>query len=55
LITQVLQDTPNKKYIDMTKPHKKLVVDEIPQTQKTIIANILTLMILEDELKNKKT
>lgn len=52
LLTKVLQEWPQKNYIDTTKPSKKeLVSDKIPQTQKTIIANILTFMILEEELK----
>jgi hypothetical protein len=38
------------------QPRKKeLVGDKVPQTQKTIIANILTYMILEEELKKKES
>ncbi len=49
LITKILQEGPA---IDMNQPHKKqLTTKLVPQTQKTIIANILTFMILEEELQ----
>ena len=49
MITKILQEGPA---IDMNQPHKKqLTTKLVPQTQKTIIANILTFMILEEELQ----
>lgn len=56
LLTKVLQEWPEKHAITMMQPRKKeLVGDKVPQTQKTIIANILTYMILEEELKKKES
>ena len=49
MITKILQEGPA---IDINQPHKKqLTTKLVPQTQKTIIANILTFMILKEELQ----
>ena len=52
----MLQKGPKKDYIDAIKPHtKELVSDKVPSIHKTIIANIMTLMILQEELQKDKT
>lgn len=51
-IVQILQDWPKKNYIDMTQAHtKKIINDTIPTYQKSLIANMMILMILEEEAK----
>lgn len=51
-IVQILQDWPKKNYIDLRQPHtKKIVNDKIPSYQKSLIANMMILMILEEETK----
>ena len=53
MLTEVFQTWSEKWYIDKTKPYE-LKVKAVESTQKTIIANILTLMILKEELGGKE-
>lgn len=51
-IVQILQEWPKKNHIDLTQKHtKRIINDTVPNTQKSIIANIMILMILEEEMK----
>jgi hypothetical protein len=52
-IVQILQDWPKKNYIDIRQPHtKEIINDKIPSYQKSLIANMMILMILEEEAKD---
>lgn len=46
LLTQVLQQWPEKEYIESNKPYE-LSVQQVPETQKNIIARIFIYMIAE--------
>lgn len=51
-IVEILQEWPKKWYIDLTKPYtKKIVNKNIPDTHKSIVANLMVLMILQEEFK----
>lgn len=53
-IVEVLQTWPKKGYTDLTQPYtKKIINDTVPNIQKSIIANIMILMILEEEINKQ--
>lgn len=52
-IVKILQDWPKKNYIDLREPHtKEILNNKIPSYQKSLIANMMIFMILEEETKD---